>query len=64
MQYSLIVSRMRGFFLLGFMALFLGLSAQSTAYYHLINGSFAKLEDAKTQVADLKAKGYSPVILF
>lgn len=64
MQYSLIVSRLRGFFLFGFLALFLGMSAQNTAYYHLINGSFAKLEDAKTQVAELKTKGYSPVILF
>lgn len=58
------VSRLRGFFLLGFMTLFLGVSAQTSTYYHLINGSFTKLEDAKTTVADLKTKGYNPVILF
>ncbi|MFK7925017.1 MAG: SPOR domain-containing protein [Bacteroidia bacterium] len=64
MQFNSTVSRLRGFFLLGFMTLFLGVSAQTSAYFHLINGSFTKLEDAKTSVSDLKAKGYNPVILF
>ncbi|MEM6343545.1 MAG: SPOR domain-containing protein [Bacteroidota bacterium] len=64
MQFSMSVSQLRGFLVLAFMALYLGLFAQTSSYYHLINGSFTKLEDAKTLVADLKAKGYSPVILF
>ncbi|MEL7533470.1 MAG: SPOR domain-containing protein [Bacteroidota bacterium] len=64
MQFPTFVSRLRGFLVLAFSALYLGLFAQTSNYYHLINGSFTKLEDAKTLVSDLKAKGYSPVLLF
>lgn len=64
MQFTISVSRLRGFLVLAFMALYFGLFAQTSNYYHLINGSFTKLEDAKTLVADLKAKGYTPVLLF
>ena len=64
MQSNNFVSQLRGLFVIALLLLCLGAFAQNNAYYHLITGSFTKLEDARTLVNDLKEQGYNPVILF
>lgn len=64
MQKKVIYDPLRSAIMLFLFSMCLSLTAQTGAYYHLINGSFAKFEDASAQVNLLKQQGYNPVVLF